>query len=622
MFRQFTDLDVGFSNAENYRKRQNKELFQKYFVRDEYLDRLLNPNVYFLVGEKGTGKTAYTVFLSNNEYKNHKASTFDVRQTEYQKFLELKRQGHLNLSTYSEIWRTLLLIATATTLLASSDAPEILRRFTKLAKLKSAIDEFYENAFAPEIVKMINFVESSELSTSIMAKHALLQAEFSPKSKHEVKDSNSVFQTNLLKIRKAFEAAIGSVKISTNTLIFIDGIDVRPSNISYSDYFDCVRGLIDAVWEINSTFFANIKDSPGQIRVVLLVRPDIFIRTGLHNINTKLKDNSVFLNWSTTYRDYRSSLLFKIADRLLSVQQEESPKNIGDAWDYYFPFHAENVKSLAVSGQSGVNSFLSFLRFSYYRPRDINSMISTIKEFVKKNRGAASYVTAEDFSDPSFRDAHADYLLGEIRDQLLFYYSQDEYDLFLQFFSHLRGKRKFTHAEYIEAFNEFISECNGAGLTLPQFFDSADKFLQFIYEQNVICYKEKEESKSSDSEAFIRWCFRERTLSNMSPKVRNGVTYEIFYGLSKALNVGRPIHVDSHKSRSLVGSIIKLNSSEGFGFIRGGAQHDEYYFKIADFSSKHDTAPRVGQKVIFIPQVKTGKLRATSIRPAPSKLKK
>jgi hypothetical protein len=409
-------------------------LLEKYFVRDVFLERLLDPNIYFLVGEKGTGKTAYATFLANNDYKNHKASIYDVRQTEYQKFLELKRQGHLALSQYSEVWRTLLLITAATSILEKSGTPEFLKRFTKLGALKKAIDEFYQDAFAPEIVKMISFVESSETATSLIAQYMGLSANLGAKTRKERHDDVATFQTNLLKLRQAFEAALGALRLDNDVLIFIDGIDVRPSDIAYSDYFECVRGLIEAIWMLNSGFLANIKDSPGRIRIVLLVRPDIFLRTGLHNINTKLRDNSVFLNWITTYKDYRSSLLFRVADQLLSAQQAPAPPKIGTAWDYYFPFYAENVTARNVSGEAGVNSFLAFLRFSYYRPRDINSMIATIQEFVRRKKDIADYITAEDFNDPSFRDAHAEYLLGEIRDQLLFYYSQDEYNLFCNSF--------------------------------------------------------------------------------------------------------------------------------------------------------------------------------------------
>ncbi|GEM_PF-221122 len=615
MYRPFTELNVGFSNAENYRRRENKELLTKYFVRDHFLDRLLDPNIYFLVGEKGTGKTAYATFLRNSEYKDHKVSTFDVRQTEYQKFLELKKQGHLALSQYSEVWRTLLLITAATSILSSSGTPDFLRRFTKLGALKKAIDEFYQNAFAPEIVKMLSFVESAEVASSLIAKYMGVKSGIGTKMRVETTDTTTTFQTNLLNIRQAFESALGALKLESDTLIFIDGIDIRPGDIAYSDYFECVRGLIEAIWALNSDFLANIKDSPGRIRIVLLVRPDIFLRTGLHNINTKLRDNSVFLNWATTYKDYRSSLLFRVADRLLSAQQSVPSNKVGEAWDYYFPFHAENVKAYAVSADAGVNSFLAFLRFSYYRPRDINAMIGTIQEIVRRKRDVAEYVTAEDFNDPSFRDAHAEYLLGEIRDQLLFYYSQDEYNLFLQFFSYLRGKRKFTYDQFLEAFNQFILECNSAGKQLPQFFESANVFLQFLYEQNVICYKEEDESGNADVEHFIRWCFRERTLSNMAPKVRVGVSYEIFYGLSKALNVGRLVKVGKPQTSRHIGTIISINNEKGFGFIRGGEEQVEYYFKISEFEREKVHLLRISQKVSFKVHVKYGMMRANSVMP-------
>lgn len=603
----FTDLNVGFTNAENYQRRENKALLSKYFVRDAFLDRILESNIFYLVGEKGTGKTAYATYLENNSYKNNDVTIFDVRQTEYHKFLELKKRGHLPLSQYVDVWRTLLLMMAATSVLEHSGTPDFLKRFTKLGAIKKTIDEFYQNAFSPEIVKMITFVESFDVSSKLMTKYLGLDAETSGKLAAETRDSNSVFQLHLMRIRKEFENALSATKLDRNILIFIDGIDVRPGDIAYSDYFECVRGLIEGIWALNNDFLANIKDSVGRIRVVLLVRPDTFLRTGLHNLNTKLRDNSVFLNWNTVYKDYRGSLLFKVADRLLAAQQNPPPTRVGDAWDYYFPFFAENVTARSVAGNEGVNSFLAFLRFSYHRPRDIASMLGTIQEIVKRKSGSAEYVTAEDFNDPSFRDAHAEYLLGEIRDQLLFYYSQDEFNLFLQFFPHLNGLMKFTYDQYVNAFNQFISECTDARKALPQFFESANAFLQFLYDQNVVCYKEH--GVKNEKDIFIRWCFRERTLANPAPKVRIGAEYEIFYGLSKALNVGRPVRLRKSGGRRYIGTITTVEIDKGYGFIRGGPQHRDYYFKISHFQG----APIVGGKVSFEVVVKYGKLRAMAI---------
>jgi len=610
----FIDLNFGFSNAENYRRRENKELLQKYFVKDDYLEKLMNPNVYFLVGEKGTGKTAYATFLCNSRYKNTYASICDVRQTEYQKFIEMKKLGHTPLSQYSEVWRTIILLMLALKVIEESSTPEFLRRFTSLRAVKLAVDEFYQQAFSPELINLLTFVESSEVAAELMAKYMKVGAGASTKGKSEVTTTAASFQVNLLKIRKMLEDALSGVHLDSNSLLFIDGIDIRPSDIPYSDYFDCVRGLMEAVWAVNSDYLANIKDSRGRLRVVLLVRPDIFLRVGLHNANTKLKDNSVYLDWSTTYKDYKSSLLFRVADRLLSSQQTFPSMRVGDCWDYYFPFHAEKIKDQRVDSEAGVNSFLAFLRFCYYRPRDISSMIATLQETLKRRSSSNNYVTADDFNDPSFRDVHANYLLGEIRDQLLFYYSQDEYDVFLQFFTYLKGKSKFSYDEFVDAYNEYIAEMAALNRTVPKFFETSDTFLQFMYEQNVICYKEASEKGSQSSEKFIRWCFRERTLSNMAPKVRIGVEYEVFYGLTKALNVGRRISVNAKNKTVLEGTVVKYNKEKKFGFIRSGPKHLEYYFKLEAYNSPDGTPPRVGDLVSFAAQGKYGKPRAVSIR--------
>ena len=54
---------------------------------------------------------------------------------------------------------------------------------------------------------------------------------------------------------------------------------------------------------------------------MLLIRPDIFDKMGLHNMNNKLNDNCVLLEWRTAYSHYKTSGLFEVADKLLRSQQ-------------------------------------------------------------------------------------------------------------------------------------------------------------------------------------------------------------------------------------------------------------------------------------------------------------
>lgn len=110
MYIPISELNFGFNDAINYRRRENKNAFNQLFVKNEKLDDLMKLSTYFLIGDKGTGKTAYAVWLSNNEYKNTSSTLNYIGETEYQKFVTLKREKNLTLSDYTNIWKVIILL--------------------------------------------------------------------------------------------------------------------------------------------------------------------------------------------------------------------------------------------------------------------------------------------------------------------------------------------------------------------------------------------------------------------------------------------------------------------------------------------------------------------------------
>jgi len=525
--KKISELKLGFSDAENYRRRENKELLNKVFIRNQSLDKLCEPAVCFLVGEKGTGKTAYSVYLSNNNYKNTVSATRYIRETEYQKFVSLKREKQLTISDDKDIWKVILYLLISQQVYEKGGY-ELVKRFRKLEAVKAAIDEYYNKAFSPEIIQALHFVQESKIAAELMAKHAKAAGE----ETDTLSFSESRFQLNLAYIQRHFESALAQARIGSNHILFIDGIDIRPSSISYPEYLECIKGLANAVWEINNDFFPTIKGGKGRLRAVLLIRPDIFNSLGLQNQNTKIRDNSVFLDWRTEYLNHRQSDLFRVVDHLLSSQQVEALES-GQAWDYYFPWNAQNIREQ----YAAPTSFLAFLRWSYYRPRDILTMLGILQQLVTERRGEDTQFRYVDFEDPTFRSRYSDYLLGEIKDHLTFYYGSTDYENFLQFFVFLKGKRKFDHSDYLYAFKRFRKAIGLEDSAVPRFMSNPAAFLQFLYDLNIICYVER----PSNDKPYFRWCFRERSFANISPKVMEGVEYEIFYGLHKALNVGQEI---------------------------------------------------------------------------------
>jgi hypothetical protein len=216
---------------------------------------------------------------------------------------------------------------------------------------------------------------------------------------------------------------------------------------------------------------------------------------------------------------------------LLSAQQEEFHE-VGDCWDHYFPFDAPTDRS----DQIGTTSFISFLRFSLYRPRDIIVMMDIIKT-LKMQANDASPVAAKDFDSAEFRKRYAVYLLGEVKDHVSFYHSKAEYEAFLKFFEYLRGRTHFDYSQFTEAYNSLIAYLHSSKIKTPDFFETAGRFLQYLFDLNVISYVEQ----MDDGKRHVHWCYRERSYANIVPKVKEGLDYEIHYGLAKALNLGKRI---------------------------------------------------------------------------------
>ncbi len=531
--KQIPMLGLGFRDAENYRRKEEKEFFSRIFIRTPELDHLCEPSTFFLLGEKGTGKTAYAVFMSIMEYKNNSASLKYIRETDYQKFVEMRVSKHLSLSDYTSIWKVIIYLLLAQQIRDKESKNPLFKTFLKFDKLSIAIDEYYQHAFSPEIIYAIKFAEEANIAAELISKYAKVGVA----DKSTISFSENQFQVNLLYVQKQFEEAFSSLKLNQNYILFIDGIDIRPQTINLETYIECIKGLATAVWAVNNDFFANIKDSKGRMRVVLLIRPDIFYSLELQNQNSKIRDNSVVLNWITTYTEYKNSPLFLMADRLLSHQQDVTYPS-GSVWAYYFPYNATNVRSKLASP----SSFVTFMRYSLYRPRDILTIMSIQRDnFIDQKRDNNDVFHYTDFTNPAFTRKYSDYVLGEVRDQIVFYYSLKDYESLIKFFQFLNGRSRFTYKEFIVAFNSFVAHMKRNKIPLPNFCDTPDNFLQFLYDLNIICYVVE-----TKDEPFFGWCYRERSPSNIAPKVRTQVRYDVHYGLMKALDLGKHFIIDKY----------------------------------------------------------------------------
>ena len=253
-----------------------------------------------------------------------------------------------------------------------------------------------------------------------------------------------------------------------------------------------------------------------------------------------MQNHSRLVEWGTRYRNYSDSEIFKFTDLILNSQQDSKEQiHPGDTWKHYFPFRIESRVS-----DGGDDPFILFLRHSFYKPRDIIKYLSLMRDFYDKpGKDVLTQFSQDVFDDRDIRQEYSSYLLQEIRDQLSFYYTNSEYQQFLDFNNGYLGKhidrrtRLFTYQDFETAHHDYLeyNERNHIA-TLPS-FGTADVTLQFMFDLNVLGYYEERTFRDGSKRIFTNYSFRQRSFANLRPKVPSGGRYVMHYGVAKSLFV-------------------------------------------------------------------------------------
>jgi len=520
MWKKVNELKDPFNDAVNYRSRGEKEFFNKLFLRTDDLDKLVAPAVYYLMGEKGAGKTAYATYLENTKYGKNNCKTITLTETQYKRFIELKKNGKLHYSDYANIWRSILLSTTSQVIIEKSKG--LLQRLTgKFEVVEQALKKWNRSSLNPEIDSALESLRSITISGEV----GIDPVKISTSGEAEEVIKTQQIKHHLLENETNLKEAIDSLSLSNNHIIFIDGIDFRPSSVTYREYLDCIRGLGEAAWQLNTEFFNNIRDSKGRIKIVLLVRPDVFHSLNVYNSNSRIQDNTVYLSWHTTEANASASALFEVVGKFLASQNDPGTTT-GAAWCNYFNDKPESL-----------DVFKKFLRTSFQKPRDFLTYIKILRALhLRKGMGAQTHFSQRLLTDPDFTSDASDYLLGEVRNYAAFYMTPEDFGCYLKFFQYLDGQSSFTFSQFTGYFDSFSRWAKGETIHNRLYLRDAESLLQFFYDVNVIGYRE---NTNDESGRYYHWSYRERSLNNIVPKVKPVDDLMINPGIAKALDIGK-----------------------------------------------------------------------------------
>ena len=198
------------------------------------------------------------------------------------------------------------------------------------------------------------------------------------------------------------------------------------------------------------------------------------------------------------------------------------------------PFKIEN----RVKDDESDDPFVNFLRHSFYKPRDIVEYLKVMqKRLIDADAGSDDSFTAQVFRDKEIRKQFSHYLLGEVRDNLSFYYKSEQFEILLRFFDFLgdyvdRQHRSFSYGDFLQAFDKLTRSCGTEPADIAGSVLESRHTTSFLYEMNTICYRI---DSPNDKYPTTRWCFRERSFANIRPKVKSGCRSVMHYGVARSL---------------------------------------------------------------------------------------
>jgi hypothetical protein len=263
-----------------------------------------------------------------------------------------------------------------------------------------------------------------------------------------------------------------------------------------------------------------------------------------------------------------------------------------EAADQYF--QAEDDNSI----------FRRLLRSTFQKPRDVLTFIRIARtvSIRRLGRGASTRFEPDIVRNPDYTKEYSDYLLGEVRDYANFYMKQEDFFLYIKFFQYLNGKGEFTFKEFSAAYGQFKGWISGESIRATEYLRDAEALLQFFFDVNIIGYRESVGDDQERQERFVHFSFRERTLTNIAPKVKTTALLVVNPGVAKSLDIGlkskqKPASTDSRRRASrnsgtrqglVTGSGAGRTKNKASGKRQGGAGRPA---EPSQTRSAHSTGP-------------------------------
>lgn len=339
-----------------------------YFIDNDYWGQLVHGRKFFVIGRKGTGKSAIYNWLKSNEaQKGAIISNLSFKNFPFEKLLRLSDDDFSRPNQYQSVWRNIILSEIAKHI--TIDANYLCNDAFK--EIKKYVDHKFGNDLTDLHKKVTRQIEKND--TGLFIRDCGIGT--SQTSEKELEDELS----NITLINSKLENLIRDYLKITPTSSYVIQFDQLDDNytiyIQNNKYFQSIISLFKVIYDLNQSFYQiNV-----PVKVIAYLRSDIFYEINNYDAESARWDaHKLYLNWSIINRsDWVRPLLLQLINKRIL-------RSIPELNRYSNPL-GHLLTDIKFNNAGKAQSIFAYMvRRSFQRPRDLIQFCIKIQEDSKK----------------------------------------------------------------------------------------------------------------------------------------------------------------------------------------------------------------------------------------------
>ncbi len=412
-----------------------------YFYNTSEAAELIDGKKYFVIGRKGTGKTAIAEFISKKMDANHFSKKLSFKNFPFNYLYSLENTKYTAPNQYITIWKYLI-YSCICKMMTENQAinNDIVNKLKKI----------YPNDSQTSLARMVESWTATDFGIEVLGTGLTGRREI-----RQPMELSWIEKCDIL------EDVIAEHIDKSHYYVVIDELDEDyrefESNEERETYLKLLTSLFKAVQDIRAIF----KESDCQIFPIIFLRTDIYTLLKDSDKN-KWRSFKVDMDWT------EDKIKNMLAHRI-SIACETSPLHFSEAWSILFD---NNDVEMGNRNENRMGKFEYITRSTHLRPRDyIQYLIECSNEAISKNKNIISspMIKAVD-------DIFSDYLRDEIIDEV--YSVMPDINEIFEILSQIR-KQTFPPNEFMEVYNSYVT----TGRIKDQ---GAENVLRLLFEFSVI----------------------------------------------------------------------------------------------------------------------------------------